>query len=837
MVTTDKTDYLPGEVVVISGSGWMAGEVVSLVLHDGSKGSDTAYTATADEYGNILNKEFSTTPENLGTTFTLSATGQSSAKTASATFTDGGSMSYSPNNQILNIQSNTTPQSASFSQTVIAPNGNGTFTAPLQVTGTGATPLPAGWVTASPNPLSYSTGSGNPNANSFPQTRTVTVTVPALTPAGTYTGQIRVNPNVSGLGVGPGTNLSVVVTADSAWPNTTLSATTPPSNAYNGVDWTNQNVTVTLSATDSGTPTTGVASTKYKLDSGPYVTYSGPFTISSEGITAVTYFSIDNQGNTEPGKTFTVKIDKTAPVVTAVRDTAENANGWNNTDVQVSYTATDALSGINAGASDATPYTLTSEGAGQSHTFTVYDKAGNSGTGTVSDINIDKTAPEISAQRDTSPNAFGWDKVDVPSSYAASDALSGLTAGTESGSFTFTSEGSGQSHTFTVTDLAGNSASDTVSGINIDKTVPSISAARTPNANANGWNNTNVTASYNASDALSGLDPASPASDSHLFNTEGAAQSHTFTVSDKAGNSNSAAITNVNIDKTAPSITASRTPAANGFGWNNTDVTASYTASDALSGLDASSAATGSHLFNTEGANQSHTFTVEDMAGNSNSAAITNVNIDKTAPTVTITTPASNGSYVLNSMAAANFSTADALSGLDASTQTSTNPQGSNIDTASVGPKSFNVSVKDKAGNLGSQTNNYAVVYAPAGGICPLGPGRTILSPINADGSSVFKKGSTVPAKFRVFDANCNSIGTAGVVSDFRLVQTISGTITSNVNEEVISTANDPAFRWSPSDQQWIFNINTKNLAANMTYVFQVSLNDGTAILFRYGLK
>jgi hypothetical protein len=833
MVTTDKTDYQPGEVVIISGSGWLAGEVVSLVLHDGSKGSDTTYTATADEYGNILNKEFSTTEENVGTTFTLSATGQSSGKTASATFTDGGSMNYSPNNHVLNIQSDASPHSASFSQTVSAPRGNGNFTASLQVTGTGVTPLPAAWVSAAPDPLSYSTGSGTPTVF-FPQTRTVTVTVPALTPAGTYTGQIRVNPSVIGVGQGPGTNLSVVVTSDNAPPNTLLSATTPPSNPYNGVDWTNQDVTVTLAATDAGTPASGVASTKYKLDSGPYVTYSGPFTISAEGITAITYFSTDNQGNAEPGQNFTVKIDKTAPSVTAVRDTAANANGWNNTDVDVSYTASDALSGVNTSASDATPYTLTGEGAGQSHTFTVYDNAGNSGTGTVNDINIDKTDPIVTATRTPAANSYGWNNTDVTVSVdSASDALSGID--TTSSPVVVSTEGAGQSANVSATDKAGNTGMATINDINIDKTAPLITADRSPAANANGWNNTDVTVSVSsASDALSGI----ASSDAPVtVTTEGANQSVTLTATDKAGNSASATVNDINIDKTAPIISASRTPAANGFGWNNTDVTASYTASDALSGLDASSPASGNHLFNTEGAGQSHTFSVTDQAGNSNSASVTNVNIDKTAPTITITTPANGGSYVFNSIVAANFSTADALSGLDASTQTSTNPQGSNINTATVGSKSFNVSVKDKAGNLASQTNNYMVVYAPVGAICPLGPGRTILPPINPDGSSVFKKGSTVPAKFRVYDANCNSIGTPGVVADFRLIQVISGTITTNVNEEVISTAADPAFRWSASDQQWIFNINTKNLSANMTYIFQVSLNDGTNILFRYGLK
>jgi hypothetical protein len=66
-----------------------------------------------------------TTSEHVGTTFTLTATGGSSGRTASATFTDGGSMNYSPNNQTLNIQTDANPQSAGFSQTVGAPRCNG----------------------------------------------------------------------------------------------------------------------------------------------------------------------------------------------------------------------------------------------------------------------------------------------------------------------------------------------------------------------------------------------------------------------------------------------------------------------------------------------------------------------------------------------------------------------------------------------------------------------------------------------------------------------------------------------------------------------------------------
>jgi hypothetical protein len=62
----------------------------------------------------------------------------------------------------------------------------------------------------------------------------------------------------------------------------------------------------------------------------------------------------------------------------------------------VSYTAADGTgSGIDAAASDAKPFVFTGEGAGQSHSFTVYDLTGNSATGTVSGIAIDKTVPVV----------------------------------------------------------------------------------------------------------------------------------------------------------------------------------------------------------------------------------------------------------------------------------------------------------------------------------------------------------------------------------------------------------------------------------------------------------
>lgn len=128
------------------------------------------------------------------------------------------------------------------------------------------------------------------------------------------------------------------------------------------------------------------------------------------------------------------------------------------------------------------------------------------------------------------------------------------------------------------------------------------------------------------------------------------------------------------------------------------------------------------------------------------------------------------------------------------------------------------------------------VQYEPAGTTCLGSPGHQILQPINSDGTSVWKQGRTVPAQFRACDVNGMSVGTAGVVSKFSLTKIISGTMTA-VDETVSSTSADTAFRWDATNQQWIFNISTTSLAANNTYVYTITLNDGTSIPFQFGLR
>jgi hypothetical protein len=88
-VFTDKSDYLPGQTVTIRGFDWEPGEEVVLTLHEEpTLDPDLTLYATADANGDIYNNQFVVDQNDLGVTFTLSAKGTVSGRTAQTTFTD-----------------------------------------------------------------------------------------------------------------------------------------------------------------------------------------------------------------------------------------------------------------------------------------------------------------------------------------------------------------------------------------------------------------------------------------------------------------------------------------------------------------------------------------------------------------------------------------------------------------------------------------------------------------------------------------------------------------------------------------------------------------------------
>jgi hypothetical protein len=84
--------------------------------------------------------------------------------------------------------------------------------------------------------------------------------------------------------------------------------------------WYRSDVAVTLTAQDDAGGS-GVHTTEYSTDNGQTVqAYTGPFTISQEGMTQIMFRSIDNAGNEESPHEEEMKIDKTPPEATIVVD-------------------------------------------------------------------------------------------------------------------------------------------------------------------------------------------------------------------------------------------------------------------------------------------------------------------------------------------------------------------------------------------------------------------------------------------------------------------------------------------------------------------------------------
>jgi sugar lactone lactonase YvrE len=240
---------------------------------------------------------------------------------------------------------------------------------------------------------------------------------------------------------------------DTSAPHTTatLSGKASPAGWYTGP------VTVTLAASDPDGAAT-VAGTYYTLDGGTAQDYSAPFTIAGDGSHPLSFWSVDKAGNVEDktaqSNTVTVQIDATPPGINGSRSPAANSDGWNNTDVTVSFDCTDPApsSGM---ASCTGPTTVSTEGAGQSVTGTATDKAGNSATATVSGINIDKTPPTV-----TFAGNAGTYTVDqtVNITCSAADSLSGIASTTckDANGPAYSFSAGANTLTASATDKAGN---------------------------------------------------------------------------------------------------------------------------------------------------------------------------------------------------------------------------------------------------------------------------------------------------------------------------------------------------------------------------------------------
>ena len=326
--------------------------------------------------------------------------------------------------------------------------------------------------------------------------------------------------------------------------------------------------------------------------------------------------------------------------------------------------------------------------------------------------------PDISP----APNANGWHN--GPTTVTWTVANSTFKTGCDTMVLNAETTATGTTLTCTAANDGGSTSPSTM--VRIDLTAPDGTGSRTPQANANGWTNTDVTATFTCADGLSGVVSAGS---SQAITSDGAGQSREFLCLDLAGNSRLLSVTGVNIDKTPPTGTATRLPLPNANGWSNTDVTAIFTCADPLSGVVSTGT---SHAIATEGAGQSSGFVCQDLAGNSRALAVTGINIDKSAPVVVpasviaapnpvvvnaaISLAASMTDSGSSNLARAEFNVDDSAYALLASASgTSASVAGSIGSFASPSVRNVCVRAADLAGNQSQEECTLIAVYDPTG--------------------------------------------------------------------------------------------------------------------------
>jgi hypothetical protein len=116
--------------------------------------------------------------------------------------------------------------------------------------------------------------------------------------------------------------------------------------------------------------------------------------------------------------------------------------------------------------------------------------------------------------------------------------------------------------------------------------------------------------------------------------------------------------------------------------------------------------------------------------------------VDRTAPTIALTTPSNGARYALGQHVAADYACADEAGGSGVATCAGTVADGAAVDTSSVGQKSFTVNATDVAGNPATVTVTYTVVDMTA-------PVIAIGAPLDG---AVYKLGQNVLAAYGCAD-------------------------------------------------------------------------------------
>jgi hypothetical protein len=121
---------------------------------------------------------------------------------------------------------------------------------------------------------------------------------------------------------------------------------------------------------------------------------------------------------------------------------------------------------------------------------------------------------------------------------------------------------------------------------------------------------------------------------------------------------------------------------------------------------------------------------------------------------------------------------------------------------------------RDFSDNTSTTTFTVRVTYAWSG----------FLVPINNDGTSIFKLGSTIPVKFRLADASAPITNLSARIYVAKVANNVTGSEVEAISTASATTGN--LFRYDATDGQYIFNLATKGLSTG-TWQVRVDFGDG----------
>jgi hypothetical protein len=285
------------------------------------------------------------------------------------------------------------------------------------------------------------------------------------------------------------------------------------------------------------------------------------FTVSSDttGISRTCVVTYQNTSQSSLG--VTIQKDSTAPTITGGSpDRGPDSNGWYNHPVGITFSGSDATSGI----ASCTSVTYAGpDTGGTSVSGSCSDQAGNtSGPATSSTVKYDATPPSVSLALARGPDVGDWYNHPVDFSVTGSDNLSGI-ASCSGGTIPGSSGGG-------CTDNAGNSASAGVS-VKYDGAGPSIdSVAFDRPPDSNGWYNHPVQITFHGSDGGSGIGSCTSTT---YKGPDTTGTTVNGTCSDNAGNSTGSTSPSFKYDATPPTLTNV------GTDWDDGTATLTWTAS------------------------------------------------------------------------------------------------------------------------------------------------------------------------------------------------------------------------------------------------------------------